>query len=380
MRRYVTLLLIIMLVALQVAPPAYAVDAYFGSRWGVSDQFAGLTGSGSTSYTMSSLNNGWSARFQARSTADITSVRVRWSSVSTPGDVTVRIETDDGTGKPSGTLYDANAVLSAQVPSTGGGAAGQLFTFASAPTTGRTVGNLYHLVIITTTNGGTHQITSYTSRTRPQSLPAVVLTAADATTRSNFAEVANSVPLVVLGLEDATFESLGEGVSPYATVTSQPIYGTNGVALKVTTVVTMSVSGVAMAGLEKTGTPADNLRVRIFDTSNNTISGASVTIDKDALLTSLSTNGATAYFPGAVSLPAGTYRIVLDCASCANSSNCWNIDAAVAMNASASPSGFLLSTSADLSTWSDTSGSVLAMSLMVENITAGGGNTYVIGD
>lgn len=361
------------------ASPVWAVDSYFGGRWGPSDHVAALILSGVNNYTMSSLNNGWSARFQAKTTADITSVRVRWTSVSAAGQVTVRIETDDGAGKPSGTLYDANAVLTAQVPSTAGGAAGQLFTFSSAPTTGLTAGSLYHVVIITTTAGTTHSLTSYVVRQRPQSLPSNVLTASDATTRSNFTEVANATPIVVLGLEDSTFESLGDGLLPYATSTTQVIHGTNGVALKATTTVSMSVVGIALPGVSKTGNPAGDLRVRIFDTGNSTVSGASITLDKDAISTNISTSGLIALFPGTVTLPAGTYRVVLDCASCANSSHCWNANAAVSINSSASPSGFLLSTSSDLSSWSDTAGSVPGMSLMIENATGGGGSAGVIG-
>lgn len=93
---------------------------------------AAMAASGVVSYAMPTLNNGFSGRFMAYDTRDIKSVYVNFSSVSAPGTVELRIETiDNTTGKPSGTLYDANATKSF-TPAAGW----NTVTFDTLPTTG----------------------------------------------------------------------------------------------------------------------------------------------------------------------------------------------------------------------------------------------------
>jgi hypothetical protein len=125
------------------------------------------------------------------------------------------------------------------------------------------------------------------------------------------------------------------------------------------------------------GTPAGDLRIRIFNSSDSAVSGASVTIDKDLIV---SGRGVQAHFSASVTLTAGTYRIVCDSASSANSSNCYNLRSVNAMNADAVPN-CTLDTTGDITatppTWTPTTTGVLPAGLLISGIVASG--TGIIG-
>lgn len=326
-----------------------------------------------TTFALAGLNAGWCGRFVATQAKDIKSVRLRWSSVSAPGEVTLRIETIDmTTGKPTGTLYDANAVITGIVPAAGV----QTYSFGTTPTTNLTAGTMYGVVLLTTT-GGTTQTLSYASSQFNASYPGGVLTAADGTVRSNFAEVNNGLPLVSFVMDDDTEDFMGN--CPYYTFGTNNIFGTNAAALKfvVPSNVTLNLAGIA-AVFTRTGTPAGDLRVRIFDASDNVVADSTVTADLD-LLTNVSGRWTRFMFTALVALAGATYRAVFDSASSANSSNCWALRSASILNAAAAPSGFVLSTTADVTgtpiVWTDDStGLGPGVQLLIDTASAAGGS------
>ena len=343
-----------------------------GSRIGP-DRSAGLlSAAGIVTTALATLNYGWSARMIANNTKDIKGVKVHWASVSAPGQVTVRIETDDGGGKPSGTLYDANAVLTGQVPAAGV----QSFTFAVLPTTARTVGTAYHLVIETTTGGTTQTLSSHLIPTNPANYPANALTSTDGTT---YTAVTNAIPICSLVYDDDTEGASLEGLYPYYTTANNNIYGTNAAAIELTTQGTLTVNGIDCACLDIAGTPAGDLRVRIFDSGNNTVANSTLTLDKDMFV---SGKGFIAYYGSGSepTLTAGTYKIVLDSSASANSSNCFNVKRVTPLSTAAVTwMGTPNSTSDVTATpivWTATSGSAIPLGLRISAIT-GGGSTYV---
>jgi hypothetical protein len=160
------------------------------------------------------------------------------------------------------------------------------------------------------------------------------------------------------------------------TVSSTTAFTTNAVAAKIVTQGTLSVTGYALDNIIITGTPAGDLRIRLFDSVDAVVSGSTVTVDKDVIV-----NGAGIRVPlgTAISITAGTYRIVFDSASSANSSNCYTFKSVTVLDALAAPNA-TLSTIADVTatpplTWSDTSTVMVPAALLINGIT----NTIVHG-
>ncbi len=348
--------------------------AKYGPDWDTS--FMVLTG-GNSSYAMGPLNTGWCGRFIATQAKAIKSVRVSWAAITSAGQVQVRIETVDATtGKPTGTLYDANASITA-APAAGT----QTFTFASLPTTNMTVGNAYAVVILTTTGGTTHTLRSHSfSGGATTALPICALQAADGTTRSNFAEVAGATPQCSLVLGDDSEDSMG--MLPFsAAPTSNFLINDDATALKFVTDVTLAVAGVEFVPT-KVGTPTSDIRIQILDASNNVISGATVTVDKDFLVGQASNKRCLALFGSVISLAPGTYRAVFDASSDTTSSNCWNLRSQPPLSTASTSSGFSTSTAPAIATpvWTDTT-DVLGVALVLDDVTApaNGGGARVIG-
>ena len=309
---------------------------------------------------MASLNTGWSARFKATQTQDIYKVRLIWNNVSAAGQVTIRIETDSS-GKPSGTLYDANAVLTAVVPVAGS----QLYTFSTPPATGLTIDSIYHVVILTTTGGTTQTLASHAA---PGALgstyPVEVLTAADGTTRTNFAEVAGTVARCSLVLADGTDDSMG--MIPASTTVNTNLITSGGTVvvagLKLITDVTLRVSGVEFM-VVKTGTPTANLRCRIYNSANSLVTNSTIVISVNSLLTGAATRrGVAMGFAGGVviSLPPDTYRVVFDGAADTSGVNCWVMKGTTPFGATSVPSGFSMTTAPNIASpvWTDTTDQV----------------------
>ena len=366
---------------LVIATSAYAanITSLFGSIIGPSRQLGGLVSSGApTTTALGAVNSGWAARHVAGSTLDVKAVKIHWGTITAAGQVRIRYEAiDTATGKPSNSAYDANATLAGQTPTTGV----TTYTFASLPTTGRTVGGSYAVTVVTTTGGTTHTLNSYISESAPSALPAAVLTTADAGTA--WTEVAASTPVVILVMEDDTEVALQEGLSPFSSITAQNLFSTNGVASKIAVPVAMSMFGVDLSGVVKIGTPAGDLRIRVMDSNSNVVSGATVTIDKDNIVTNMGTRGGTFLFASPVTLPAGTYRIVADCTSCADSSNCWRVSTADSMSGLSVPSSYSSSTTANSTatppTWTDSTSKLSLMRFILSDIIPGGASGVIGG-
>lgn len=311
-------------------------------------------------YAMAALNTGWDARFQAKNTKDIKSVRLNWSSVSAPGQVTLRIETD-ASGKPSGTLYDANAVITGIVPASGV----QTYTFATLPTTGLVVGDIYHIVLLTTTGGTTQTLTSYVTLQQPPNIPSILLTAADGTTRTNFAEVSSSAPIIEVIVEDDTIEEFGFCCVP--TSTTFNIYGSRAAGGKFTINADISLIGFRVHNFGQIGAVASrgDLRGRILDLNNNLVSGCSVTVSRYAVAGGALCNF---IFPSVLTLPAGDYRMVVDCNGGGDVSNYFVLRAGTFFSSAGAPAHPRFTTSTDGTTFSNSSTANFNGSLLADNL------------
>lgn len=314
-----------------------------------------------STYAMAALNAGWCARFQAKNAKDVKSIRVNWSSVTTPGQVTLRIETD-ASGKPSGTLYDANAVMTAIVPAAGI----QTYTFATLPTTGLTAGNLYHIVLLTTTGGTTQTLTSYAVLQMPSSVPTALLTAADGTTRTNFVESGSAVtPIIEVIVDDDTIEELY--FCCVYTRTTFNIYGSRTAGGKFTTNTDISLAGFRVHNFGQTGAIASrgDLRGRILDLDNNVIAGCSVIVSRYAVST---TTLCSFVFPAIVTLPAGSYRMVVDCNGGGDASNFFTMRAGTFFSSLGAPAHPRFTTSTDGTTFSNSTTANFVGSLLGDDL------------
>mgnify|MGYP001573483013 CR=1 FL=1 len=355
--------------------PALQADGQFRtSYWGGGNHTTLSALNALATFAMAGLNSGICLRFVATEAKDIASVKVVWSAVSAPGQVTVRIETIDmTTGKCTGTLYDANAVATAVVPTVDV----QTITLGAA-TTNLTAGTTYGVMILTTT-GGTTQTIRYMSDVSGSIYPNAVLTAADGTTRANLAEQAAGLPIMSFVMDDATETTMGN--SPYwSRDNSSQINALKAAAVKmvIPANTTFTTSGVD-AIFARNGTPAGDLRLRVMDASDNVVANTTVTADLD-LMTATANRYTRFMFPASVDLVGGTYRLVWDCASCANDANDWALYGAQITSTGVAPSGFKISTTADRTAvpivWSDNAtGLGPPVRLIVDNVTASAGST-----
>lgn len=287
-------------------------------------------GNGTNSFSMSTVNNGVCYRFMAQDARDITAVHLFFSSVTAPGTMTLRIETiDTSTGKPTGTLYDANASKSFTPTDTN-----CIVTFTTPPTTGLTPGNLYGIVILTTVAGTTQSIC--VGGNSQGAYPYCTLTATDGTTRTNFAESSNQWPVVGLVYEDGVEEQWMFCPSFPANDT---IYGTRAFGAKFLITTPVAVRGISTAQVTKTGTPPGHLRWRIRDMGNSIL--YEQVFDKIGLT---NVNTKKLFLPYCAYTPAilrpGWYRIVLDQTDHASTSgHNWGLPRCT-WESSAMPSGF----------------------------------------
>lgn len=354
------------------------MSAYGRTVVGLHPVIAAL-GSGNTPATvaLAAVNNAAAFRFIAPDARDVASVYVRWGGVSAPGTVRVRVETNDnssGVDKPSGTLYDANATVDV-TPSTAGTGGWQICTFATLPTAGLAAGGVYHVVLITTVGGTSHNLSAYLTPTNG-AYPANCLSATDGSTRSNLVENSNSVPCCTLVFEDGAEDPLG--FTPNATSSNFTVFGTKAHALKfvVPTGVSFKVAGVVSEGMLRNGTPND-LRCRVLDAANALVTGASVTLPKQSLTTA-SGRRIRALFPAPVTLAAGTYRAVWDDPTHASTSgNNWQFYSASVRASGLAPTGLALSTTADVTagspTWTDTATDQPLTGLVLDDVVGAGG-------
>lgn len=330
--------------------------------------------------TLNTVNNAVSFRFEAPDTRDVKGVYVNFSTATTPGTVQVRIETD-ASGKPSGTLYDANAVLNI-TPVVGW----QLCQFATLPTTGLVAGNLYHIVLITTVAGtGVSLRRSYVPN--GGGYPVNALDAVDGSTRTNLVENSSTVPVCTVVFEDNVEETVG--FTPFATSSNFTVYGVRAAGLKVTvpTGITLSVVGITLEGALRNGTP-DDLRVRVYTSAGSLVSGTTVVIPKNALL-SASGKRILFRFPAAVNLATGTYRVLFDqVGNTSTSGNNWQLYSAVYRTSGLAPAYLATTTTTDITagspTFTDTATDIPLIGLQLSDVAVtggGGGGSYAgVGD
>lgn len=340
-------------------------------------QIGNLISNAPTTQTFNGINAGWCARIIARDTRDIKSVGVNFSAATSPGTITLRIETIDGTtGKPSSGLYDPSATK--QFTPTGGW---NLVTFDTLPTGGLIPGNMYGIVLLKDNTGTTCTLRSHTNGNSYGNYPTMALQASSGVTgaldRNNFAEVTNSpTPIAYFILEDDTYSDLG--CVPSVGGGSVQLNNNNtAVAQKITLPVAMTVRGVKFQtnnGFTKGGTPTGDLRMRILDESNNVISGTTVVLDKDAIT---QIHARAPYFPfSPVTLSAGTYRVAID--SAGDASNNYAISYINPVDPSFQSSGFCYSQSTDMTTsftWTDNPIRMLSFGLELDSIPAQSGGT-----
>ncbi len=330
-------------------------------------QIGNVVGNAVTTQTMTSTNNAWAARILATDTRDIKSVGLNFSAVSSPGTATVRIETIDATsGKPSGSLYDANATKTF-TPAAGW----NLITFDSIPTTGLAAGTQYAVVLLKADAATTCTLNSHCNGNTDGNWPISRLTATDGSTRSNFAETTNVTPVCYFVLDDDTLSSLGcvPTVSSGVFVLSS---ANRCVAQKIVLPRSIVIRGVRFhdnAGVTRTGTPTVDLRMRILTSANAAVSGTTVTIDKDTLT---NINGRGLYIPlPPTTLSAGTYRVAFD--SAGDGSNNFGVSYITLPDGALQSSSFCYSESTDMGTtftWTDTTTRMLPFGLELDSIPA----------
>lgn len=338
-----------------------------GSRFGPSVSIMNSNAGAFVTYAMAGLNTGYCARWQALSTGDIKSVRLNWNAAATPGTVQVRIETvDTTTGQPTGTLYDANATIDV-TPAAGV----QTYTFATLPTTGLTVGNYYAVVLLTTVAGTTQTLEAYPPPVGAfTAYPVNALTAADGTTRTNFAVVANAIPMLSLVLEDDTEPDVGFFIWGTRSSTTT-IYGVRSAGNLFSIKAPLKIYGYHV-GLIITGSPVGDLRCRIIDTNNNTISGTEATADNN-MVSSYRTNELR--LSTEVVLPPGTYRVVADSSSSA-SGNHYSLRYLTLFNTSGTVENFNYTSTTTGSSWTDTTNANASISLMLSDVTSPISNSF----
>lgn len=370
MRYFLIASLLIFLPALPLAADEFGSlgGAFIGP---LHAQAGNLVTNAAITQTFTAANTGWCARVLATDTRDIKSVGVNFSDATTPGTATIRIETiDSTTGKPSGSLYDASATKSF-TPAAGW----NVVTFDTLPTAGLTAGTQYAVVMIKDDSGTTCTLRSHANGVANGTWPITVLQAADGSTRSNFAEVADKTPVCYFVMDDNELTSMG--CVPAASSGTTKLDSNNAcVAQKIVIPVDIVISGVRFSsntGIGRTGTPAADLRLRILDSSNAAVSGTTVTIDKDTLT---ATNGRGLYIKlPPTTLVAGTYRVAFDSAGAGG--NYFSLAHIVLADGALQSTGFSYSVSTNMATtftWSDDPTKLLPFGLELDSIPAGASN------
>jgi hypothetical protein len=355
---------------MMIGPPVSQL-AQFGGAGGLQD------------FGMNAVNNCVAWRFVARNTKIPAGVRLRFRTVTSGCTFTVRIETPDSSSpsKPSGTLYDPNAVSTGNVASNSGNLSGMLITFPTAPTTPLVVGARYFVVVIVTAAGTGCNLSYAETNNLPMArLPYASLTASDGSVRTNLTEVPNAMPHFALRYTDGTEDQTELGAYGFggntattggATV-NQAIYGNivYGNEFTVPYGVAWRVVG-AVGAFGRNGTPADDLRVRILDMANTPVPGATSTYTV-ADSTNLSGRLHWSQFQEDTWLFPGTYRLVADSPGSVNSSNCFTVLTVGFFTEELTPAQFRQVSTTDISAsppvWTKETRFICNMALVVDEI------------
>ncbi|AMV24588.1 hypothetical protein VT84_09345 [Gemmata sp. SH-PL17] len=350
-----------------------AVGAF--SRGRTADPFGLLFANGgvATTFVMTGTDVGWAARHKARSVRKPKGVWINWATpLTSPNTVTLRYETTDSNGKPSGTLYDANATKDF-TPSAGW----QFVQFDVLPTTARTVGGRYCVVLIT---AGSSTALSLRSSISVNTSPVAPLTTTTASTRSSFA-VVSAAPICALVLDDDSIVT--EGMCPYAVSgTTQQIYGTRAVGFEFTLLAPAVLDGIDAGAMSVTGTPSD-LLAKIYSGSTPVSGAVSTNLFADILATSNTRQGRLLFDSGPVTLQPGTYQAFVQQSNTGTvSTNRYNLSTAVAVSADLIPANLAMVTTLDVTagsvSWTKTTTETpAAFGLIFSELPSGGGGVQM---
>lgn len=323
-------------------------------------------GAGSTTYVAASANRAWAAIFQATDTRDIKGVGINLQGVSSPGTYDIGIETVNSSHVPTGTLYDANARTGSITPSAAGWQS--VATFSTLPTTGLVAGDWYAMVVRKLTGGTTCTFRARTSqgyRAGPNYLDTNDYTAPSWGNRQ-------VSPHCYFQLEDDTFETFG--CIPVVDGTTQYAFGADQLVGAKFDLPTACRARAFTLSIQRIGTPAGNLTLELFDSSNNVL--RSVTIPKEAI-----PNSVSRYFNfDPIELDAGTYRIGYSSSGSANSSNTFGIRYGILPQSGLIGPNFCRTTCTNRTgafTWTDDTASVVDAGLHIENVTVGGSSKRI---
>ena len=338
----------------------------------------GIQGAGSaTTFAMAALNSCCAFRVRARDVRDFYSFWVNFSAITAAGVIQARLETCDATTlKPTGTLYDTNAVVSF-TPVAGW----QQITFATPPSTHPTVDSLYALTLITTTGGTTMTLRAYVagqvvggygSATQLDT----VLTAADGSTRSNLTDLGlttGATGCVSFVMSDGVEETFGH--TTYTASTNQQVFGKKAEGVKIVLASPVWVSGILAESITN-GAVASMTGDCILDLRDvsNTLIGSS-TITQKLWTTDFATRSVVGRFPAPILIPAGTYRATARHSNQASVSSAnFNVSTQSARTSATTPQSFVRTETADITAtpivWTDTNTDVAALGLILSDLSA----------
>lgn len=340
--------------------------------WGPGSKVDAVASAGNaTAFAMASVNNCWAARFRNVTNKKPKAVKVSWASITSPGQAELRIETiDASSGKPTGTLYNANATLQQAI---NGSVGWQMFQFATLPTAALDLDTDYAIVLLTKTAGTTQSLRA--SINLGGSYPAITLQAADGSDRNNLTEQTALTPIFTIVWEDDS-ETAPTGLPYDSTTTPTGCYGVRAWGSKVVVPagLVVPVYGVTIRRLTKTGTPSD-LRCRILNSSDALVSGCQCIVDADSI-SNVAGARCDFLFPAPVNLAAGTYRVVFDQNGVSTSGNNYQTRHATAGASALVPSEFQSTATDDYTAgtivWTDSPTQTPAISLLVGAISAAG--------
>lgn len=268
-----------------------------------------ITGGGSTSlaYTLDSATKKYAITFQSSESFTLAKVAFKVQSKTGSPTCSIRIETDDGSGRPSGTLAWTNATITGVAISATGWLSEQSLTASGTVSPG----TIYHVVIAN--DHGTpasnyfdcndQAITSQTNTGYGIQQYLTSLTAS-----YNGSAWANRYgPLFMLSDSGGTTK-VGQ---PFEDTGIQTMSNTTAYGVKFTAPLSGSVVGVTLASLLNTG--VGDVTSKLYDGSDNLLGTATF---KTGLGTIIGGGRFSRWFPfdsGAVSITSGsTYRLVFN--------------------------------------------------------------------
>lgn len=334
-----------------------------------------ITGGGSTSlaYTLDSATKKCAISFQP--SESFTLAKVAFKVVSKTGSPTcsIRIETDDGSGRPSGTLAWTNATITGVAISATGWQSEQSLTASGTVSPG----TIYHVVIANDAATPasnyfdfndqviTSQITS--GYGCPQYLTSV-------TASYNGSAWANRAGPIFMLSDSGGTTKVGQ---PFDNTGFQTMSNTTAYGVKFTAPLSGSVAGVTLSSLPNTG--IGDVTAKLYDNSDTLLGTATFKTGLNTLLS----GRVLRWFPfdsGAVSITSGsTYRVVFNDSGSADRMEYATAPSSPDYTQIAPFAQAMQWTQGTTGSWTDTPGKLpLLFSLTVSSVSAGGNTTTII--